>query len=65
MLRFFRWLLGTKPPEAEPDPLSKPPKKKSSNLHRLDQGIARSQIDSEKKKKRRPKDEMGEPEALQ
>jgi hypothetical protein len=67
MRHFFRWLLGHKPSEAAPssDPLNQPPKKKSSNLYRLDQGIARNQIDSEKKQKRRPADELGEQEAPQ
>jgi hypothetical protein len=63
MQRFVRWLLGTKTPQTTPslNPLDQPPKKKS-NIHRLDQGVARNQIDREKKQPQRPTDDLGEQE---
>jgi hypothetical protein len=62
MKHFVNWLLGRKPTDAmTPDPLSKPPKKKSSAIYRLDQGVARNQIDREKNKQR-PTDDLGDQE---
>jgi len=65
MLRLLRWLLGRKSPNASAHPDQPAGKKKSSVSHRLDQGQARHQIDSENKVKRQCQDDLGDPEGLQ